>query len=761
MKIKFWQLISVSFFILSLVASTIGSYVYYLEFTNILIEETLNHLETTVQSRAHHIETYFEQTISRLKLITSRTRLREVLQEYNVEPTEQHLGQMINILNDVLWSIDDFEKICIIGVNGITITSTNSDDCGFDVHDKKFFIKGKDKEDIYFDKEYGVDKLFVSGPIELDGRLLGVVVVVLNLNYLTSIIKDNTGLLNTGEVLIAYKDDMGNQIFPIERLFELEAVGLEELEGIALPMKFALENKRESFDGVLDYRGISVIASSSYVTRGKVGVVAKIDKDESIDLVKDRILKLAFWIIFTITMIVTIIGHFISIFLSKPIYRLAKNVDDISKGKLDIELEISNVFEIQKLTDSLNRVLSSLKLAILKTGVTKSELGLGEAIKARKTAEKKYKQLYENSADALMMLDPQKLKFIGANPATLSIFGIKSENEFVSKTPWEYSPKKQPDGQLSKIKAKKMIDIAMKKGTNFFEWTHKRLNGEEFSATVLLTKVKENGNSFILATVRDISELEKTKQGLEKEKNFLTTVIKHNPHSIIIYNTKGEFIDSNDAFKKLFGANPSKEYNLFTDKMLKKAGKLEIIKQVLDGKTVKIEPFWYDTQEAALGLPHKVIYVSAIIQPIKDVNGKIFRIVIMHEDFTKQEIIQKKYENIIKNVKDLVFSFDPETLKLLFISENSKELTGYSPKEVLGKKITDFIHPDDISQVNEDLKLSMSKGKDFPTKFRIKTTKGYVEAEELGKLIRENGKLIINGVIRIKLKHGLFKPKHL
>jgi len=65
--------------------------------------------------------------------------------------------------------------------------------------------------------------------------------------------------------------------------------------------------------------------------------------------------------------------------------------------------------------------------------------------------------------------------------------------------------------------AKKMIEIAMKKGSNFFEGTHKKLNDGDLFATVLLTKGQVKKEVYIQATVRDITEQKK----VEKEKEVL------------------------------------------------------------------------------------------------------------------------------------------------------------------------------------------------------------------------------------------------
>jgi PAS domain S-box-containing protein len=134
---------------------------------------------------------------------------------------------------------------------------------------------------------------------------------------------------------------------------------------------------------------------------------------------------------------------------------------------------------------------------------------------ALRESEEKYRELFLSSSDALMTLTPGG-KFSSGNPMAIKIFGCSSEEEFISKTPAELSPQYQSDGSLSQVKAKRMMDIAMEKGTHFFEWTHKRLNNEEFPATVLLTKIKIKGAEFLQASVRDISEAKRLESDLKE-----------------------------------------------------------------------------------------------------------------------------------------------------------------------------------------------------------------------------------------------------
>ena len=112
-----------------------------------------------------------------------------------------------------------------------------------------------------------------------------------------------------------------------------------------------------------------------------------------------------------------------------------------------------------------------------------------------------------------MTLAPPSWKFTSCNPATVKMFSVKDEAEFTSLGPWQLSPEMQPDGRPSAEKAKEMIETAMREGSHFFEWTHKRLSGEDFPATVLLTRMELAGQALLQATVRDITDRSGRRKG--------------------------------------------------------------------------------------------------------------------------------------------------------------------------------------------------------------------------------------------------------
>jgi len=202
-----------------------------------------------------------------------------------------------------------------------------------------------------------------------------------------------------------------------------------------------------------------------------------------------------------------------------------KEVQAIFNELMKGELKYTEFFENPVVTKKGEEKLISWHNTLLEDskGKITGTISTGEDITEREKAERelkeseeKYKSLFESSRDAIMTLAPPTWKFTSGNRATVEMFKAKDEKQFISLRPWQLSPKYQPDGAPSDIEAKKMIEIAMKEGSNFFEWTHKRFGGENFSATVLLTRLELKGKKFLQATVRDITREKKAEKELKE-----------------------------------------------------------------------------------------------------------------------------------------------------------------------------------------------------------------------------------------------------
>ncbi|MFA5141567.1 MAG: PAS domain S-box protein [Candidatus Woesearchaeota archaeon] len=190
----------------------------------------------------------------------------------------------------------------------------------------------------------------------------------------------------------------------------------------------------------------------------------------------------------------------------------------LTKSGKEVYIKWHNVLEKNK----FGKIIGTLSSGIDITSLKNTEIQLRDL-------KEQYESLYNSSKDAIMILEPPTWKFSLGNPATIKIFNVKNHKVFTSLGPWDLSPKYQPDGQLSSVKAKKMIDKAMKEGSNFFEWTHLRYKDGEFYATILLSKINIKGKDMLQATVRDITEQklaqDKIKESEEKYRSIFDNAV--------------------------------------------------------------------------------------------------------------------------------------------------------------------------------------------------------------------------------------------
>jgi len=151
------------------------------------------------------------------------------------------------------------------------------------------------------------------------------------------------------------------------------------------------------------------------------------------------------------------------------------------------------------------------------------------AQEALRESEERYRSLYADSRDAVMILSPTQ-GFLAANPATIRLFACRNEQDFTTHTPASLSPEFQPDGARSEDKAQQMMQLALEKGSHFFEWMHLRADGTDFPATVLLSRLESGGTQLLQATVRDITDRKHAEEALRqvnKQLNLLSSITRH------------------------------------------------------------------------------------------------------------------------------------------------------------------------------------------------------------------------------------------
>lgn len=168
--------------------------------------------------------------------------------------------------------------------------------------------------------------------------------------------------------------------------------------------------------------------------------------------------------------------------------------------------------------------------------------------KTLRESEEKYHGLFDNSRDAIIILEPPSWAFSSLNQATLDMFRPRDERELLSLRPWDLSPERQPDGRASAEKAIELIDTTIREGYCFFEWTHRRLNGEEFPTEVFLTQLTRDGKVSIQVNIRDITKRKRAEEYLRKSEYDFRMLAESMPQIVWVSRPDGSNIYLNQQW---------------------------------------------------------------------------------------------------------------------------------------------------------------------------------------------------------------------
>jgi PAS domain S-box-containing protein len=111
-------------------------------------------------------------------------------------------------------------------------------------------------------------------------------------------------------------------------------------------------------------------------------------------------------------------------------------------------------------------------------------------------------------------------------------------------------------------------------------------------------------------------------------------------------------------------------------------------------------------------------------------------------------LITNKYRSIVENVGDIILSCTPDgTVK--YVSPNVVTI-GYTIDKMIDHGLQEFIHPDDLLRVIEEIQETFKTGRELITQFRMKTAgDGYRWFEEFSNVVKETDDgVLLYGVLR-------------
>ncbi|MCB2203990.1 response regulator [bacterium] len=173
---------------------------------------------------------------------------------------------------------------------------------------------------------------------------------------LTSMIRNSTGLGETGETLIVNEDGVA-----VTALRHDAAAALRRRID-AVPASLA-RNAQSGVVQAKDYRGVEVIAAYSYLPRLGWGFVAKQDVEELHQPYYDRIGNIVLGFL-TAILLGILVAYFLTRSTTEPLRELVRSAQQIAGGEYSVRVEKQRLDELGRLRNAFNEMAQSIETRV-------------------------------------------------------------------------------------------------------------------------------------------------------------------------------------------------------------------------------------------------------------------------------------------------------------------------------------------------------------------------------------------------------------
>lgn len=321
-------------------------------------------LDAVMHYQSARLESYVSQQQERVKLVATRTRLRQYLSDRlagRLTDNDEFLAGTQDILRDAKASSPEFFSISITDAAGTVVTSTDNRRLGQDLSASDEYRQGLRAAFLGAPfRRNGVATSYLTAPAKAkDGSHLGVVFVELDVTDLEALMSDIHGLGETGELLAAsLEGDRLHYLIPPADEFAAKTTDPAE----AAPMMQAIELGSGRDVGRYGRREVLAVwkpINFHAATHRRWGLVAKMDADEAYAPVAGLV-ELQ-WLLQISLALMAVLGALVaSSHFTRPIFQLIRTAREISSGDLDARVPITTTDELSELAATFNEMTDRL-----------------------------------------------------------------------------------------------------------------------------------------------------------------------------------------------------------------------------------------------------------------------------------------------------------------------------------------------------------------------------------------------------------------
>jgi PAS domain S-box-containing protein len=320
----------------------------------------------------------------------------------------------------------------------------------------------------------------------------------------------------------------------------------------------------------------------------------------------------------------------------------------------------------------------------------------GEALAAAKEEAERlgasFRLLFDGNPIPMWVYDVATLRFLEVNDAAIAQYGY-SRAQFLTMTIAEIRPPKDAPRRRA------AHDAMASSFTHAGMWRHRKANGDEILVNVLWHRLEFKGFDAAIVAATDVTEQERAKGALRENEARLRQILDSAYDAFVSAEGNGRVSAWNTEAEQLFGwrADEIIGANLadtIVPPRLRQRYLTELKGFIETGETVGRR-----VELQALRRDGSEFPVEVSISKMQGKSGPVFNAFIheITERLHREQALrdsERRYRLLAENITDVITVLDLSGTRT-YISPSVRDVLGYEPIELVGKRMLDMPHPDD------------------------------------------------------------------
>ncbi|AFZ44139.1 histidine kinase HAMP region domain protein [Halothece sp. PCC 7418] len=352
-KSLLFQLVG-SFYLLSLVTVSIVAFTAYNRAKFYLTNSLFERLNVAVALRNYELEQWFNNQRREAILLAELPKTKTIVKQLNDTTEKEPEKSLDQFYERVVDLQPDIEEVSILTKGGIVLLSTNNDLEGTYLglgNTTTYFERNESNviPTIYQSPQTGQSTISLATPIlDAQGNRKAVLAMTLNLDAIDNLIRERTGLGESGETYLVYRVGGENRLIAGQESVTELSDNTEEISSKGINLAMNGESDRGLYQ---NYKGVPVIGVYEWVERSGVALIAEMSQKEAFQPAV-RLAREIIYIGIGVATLMLVLVYLLARQIAKPILTITTAAQDIENGKFIL----SGLKPIQSRLDELGHL---------------------------------------------------------------------------------------------------------------------------------------------------------------------------------------------------------------------------------------------------------------------------------------------------------------------------------------------------------------------------------------------------------------------